>query len=73
MYLIGSERLQAGVWADGVVEVDVAPDGCSGLADRLVGVQVDLFIFDRLPNSLDEYIVTPAATTVHTDSDPFFF
>jgi hypothetical protein len=47
VYLIGRLRFQAGVWPDGVVEVDVAADGSSGLADRGVGVQVDLLVLDR--------------------------
>jgi hypothetical protein len=44
VYLIGRERFQAGVRPDGVIELQVAADGSSGLADRGVGVQVDLFV-----------------------------
>jgi len=40
--LIGRERFQAGVRPDGVTELQVAADGSSGLADRGVGVQVNL-------------------------------
>jgi hypothetical protein len=46
---------------DGVVEVDVTSDGRSGLTDRLVCVQVDLFVLDGLPGPFHEDVVTLAA------------
>jgi hypothetical protein len=55
VYLIGRERFQAGVRADGVVELQIAADGSSGLADRGVGVQVDLFVLDGF-SALDEKV-----------------
>src|ERR1700676_3064378 len=72
VYLIRRERIQAGVWTGGVEEVDVAADLCSGLLDRLVGVQIDMLILDRLPEPLDENIVAPASFAIHTDGDAGF-
>ena len=40
---------------------------------RLVGVEIDLFILDGLPDPLDENIVAPSATTVPADGDAIFF
>ena len=60
VYLIGRERFQAGMRTDGVVELDVLPDRGSGLMHRIVGVEIDLFILDGLPDPLDENIVAPS-------------
>jgi len=57
---------------DGVVELQVAGDGSSGLVDRGVGVQVDLLVLDRLPDALDKDVVAPAAPAIHTDADSIF-
>jgi hypothetical protein len=51
--LIGREATQAGVRPDGVIKLQVFPDRSPGLPNRLVGVKIDLFIFDRLPHPLD--------------------
>src|ERR1017187_5305548 len=69
VYLVRRERIQAGVWTGGVEEIDVAADLCSGLLDRLVGVQIDMLILDRLPEPLDENIVAPASFAIHADGD----
>ena len=61
--LIGREPVQAGVRPLGVIKLQVFPDGSSGFADRLVGVEIDLLILDRLPHPLDEHVVAPAALT----------
>ena len=58
--------------SDGVVELDVATDRRSGLVDRLVGMQVNLFVLDGLPDALDEDVVAPAAAAVHADADSVF-
>ena len=57
----------------GVIELEVAADLASCLCDRLVGVQVDVLVFKRTPEALNEDIVAPAALTIHADVDPFFF
>jgi hypothetical protein len=73
VYLIGRLRFQAGVRSNGVIELQVSADGSSCLADRGVGVQVDLLVLDGLPDALDEDVVAPAAFAVYADLDPFFF
>jgi len=73
VYLVGRLCPQAGVRASGVVELDVARDLASGFAHRLVGVQVDVLVFERTPEALDEDVVAPAALAVHADLDAFFF
>jgi len=72
VYLIRRLRLQAGVRTTVIEELDVPADPASGLADRLVGVQVHLFVLDRPPEAFHENIVTPAALAIHADGDPFF-
>src|ERR1022692_119413 len=73
IYLVGRLCPQAGVRASGVVELDIARDLASGFAHRLVGVQVDLLVFERAPEALDEHVVAPAALAVHADLDALFF
>jgi hypothetical protein len=41
----------------------------SGIAPGLVGLEVDLLVFDCSPESLDEHVVSPAPLAVHADSD----
>ena len=52
---------------DGVAEVDVLADRRSGLADRRVGVQVDMLVLARSPDVVDEDVVATAALAVHAD------
>ena len=73
VYLIGRLRFQAGVGPYGVIELQIAADRSSGLADRGAGTQVDRFVLDGLPDALDEDIVAPAVLAVHADPDSFFF
>jgi hypothetical protein len=35
-------------------------------------VQIDLLVLDRLPQSLDEHVVAPAALAVHANRDAMF-
>jgi hypothetical protein len=34
-------------------------------------MEINLFVLDRLPDPLDEYVVAPAVLAVHADGDPF--
>src|ERR1035441_7340225 len=52
--LIGREPIQAGVWTNGVIKLQVLGDRSSCHLDRFVGVQIDLLVLDRLPDSLAE-------------------
>ena len=55
--------------ANRVVEVDEPANVHPGIARRLVGLEVDLLVFDRSPESLDEHVVAPATFAVHADGD----
>src|SRR5208282_3407794 len=39
------------------------------LADAVVSVQIDLLVFDRSPDALDEDVVAPRALAIHADGD----
>ena len=52
-----------------VIEVQIPADRCARLADAVVGPEIDLFVFDRAPEPLDEDIVPPCALAVHADRD----
>ena len=52
-----------------VVQLDVFANGTPGMADRLVGLQVDLFVFDAAPYALDEHVIAPASLAVHRQPD----
>ena len=52
-----------------IVEVEVAADRGTGLADVVVGPQVHLLIFDAAPQPLNEHVVAPCALAVHADGD----
>ena len=52
----------------GFEEVDEASEVAARLADGVIGVQVNLFVFDRAPQPFDEDVVAPAAATVHADA-----
>jgi hypothetical protein len=56
-----------------VVEVEVFVQALDGLGDTFVVVQIDLFIFDAAPESLDEDVVQGATASVHTDGDLSLF
>lgn len=53
----------------GIIEIQVSPDGFAGIADRVVGFEVDLLVFHRPPEALDEDVVAPRALAVHADAD----
>src|ERR1022692_2213467 len=56
----------------GIVEAEVTADRGPRLGDRVVGFQINLLVFDRSPQALDEHIVAPGALAVHADGDTGF-
>ena len=52
-----------------VVEGQVAADRAASFADRVVGSEVDLLLFDRAPEPFDEDAIPPSALSVHADGD----
>ena len=53
-----------------VVELDPPADAGAGVGARGVLRQIDLLIFERAPQPLDEDVIHPAALAVHRDVDP---
>ena len=56
----------------GIVEVEVTANRGAGLGDGVVGLQINLLVFDGFPKALDEHIVAPGSLAVHADGDPVF-
>src|SRR5205809_6424184 len=52
-----------------VVEGDVTRQAGLGAADRVIGMQVHLFVLDRAPQALYEDVVAPTGAPVHADLD----
>jgi len=52
-----------------VVKADIAPKGGASFRDTAVSPQIDFFVFDGSPKTLDEDIVPPRAFSVHADLD----
>src|SRR5205823_7405677 len=52
-----------------VIKVEIPADRMSRLADRFVGSQIDLLVFDAAPQPLDEHVVSPCTLAVHADGD----
>jgi hypothetical protein len=53
----------------GVVEVQIPADRRLCLGNRVVGPEVDLLVFHRPPQPLDEHIAPPGTLAVHADLD----
>ena len=52
-----------------VVERQIALQTLVRGLDGVVRVQIDLLIFNALPQSLDEHVVPPTALPIHADLD----
>jgi hypothetical protein len=53
-----------------VVEAQPLADADARLETVGIGLQVNLFVFQAAPQSLDKDIVQPASAAVHADPDP---
>lgn len=58
---------------DLVVASEVSLQAGFGVAHTIVGMQIDFFVFDTLPQPLHEHVVAPATLAVHTDPDAVVF
>ena len=52
-----------------IIEIQISAEGSPRDADAVVGMQINLLVFDRFPNALDENIVAPGTLAVHADRD----
>ena len=57
------------MWASSIVKGQITADADAGLGYGLVGVKVDLLVFDRTPEPLDEDVVPPRTLAIHRDGD----
>ena len=55
--------------AQSIVKIQISAERGARHADAVVSVQVDLFVFDRFPDALDEDILAPCALAIHADRD----
>ncbi len=52
-----------------IIKIQVSAKRGARGANAVVGAQIDLLVFDRFPDALDEDIVAPRALAIHTDRD----
>ena len=52
-----------------VVEAEPGAKAGLGLSEARIGIEVDLFVFEAPPQSLDEDVVHAATLAVHADHD----
>jgi len=55
-----------------IIKVQIAADRSAGLANAVVGLEINLLVFNAAPKPLDEHVVPPGALSVHADGDPVF-
>src|ERR1700745_160919 len=67
--VVRRSSVKARMRALAVVEVQIPADRGARLADTVVSLEIDLFVFDRAPEPLDKDVVTPRALAVHADRD----
>jgi hypothetical protein len=63
--VIGCPAVKRRVRASTIVEGQIFADRGAGVADGVVGPQVNLLIFDRSSQALDEHVVPPCTAAVH--------
>src|SRR5712672_94912 len=52
-----------------IIKVEIPTNRASRLTDGFVGSQIDLLVFDALPQPLNEYVVSPSSFAIHADGD----
>ena len=57
------------IWPAGVKEVQIDAQMGFGVVNRIVRLQIHLFVFDAFPEPLDENVVAPAVLAIHADPD----
>ncbi len=67
IHAIGRASVKRAMRPELIIEGQIAAHPLVGVADSLVGVQIDLFIFETPPQPFDEDIVPPPPRPIHTD------
>jgi len=52
-----------------IVEIEVATDRRACFGHAVVGVQIDLLVFDAAPQPLDGHVVRPGTLAIHANGD----
>ena len=55
--------------ATAIVERDELPEISLRLGNRVVGLEINLLVFDHAPQQLDEDVIASAAFATHADLD----
>src|SRR5450756_2308206 len=55
-----------------IIKVQIAADRSAGLADVVVGLEINLLVFNAAPQPFDEHVVPPCSLAVHADGDLVF-
>jgi hypothetical protein len=71
--LIGCLVVKRRVRSELIVTNKVILQSALRLTDIVVGMQVDLFVFDTPPQSFHEHVVPPATFAIHADLDAVVF
>ncbi|MDB5924990.1 MAG: hypothetical protein JWN13_3926 [Betaproteobacteria bacterium] len=66
---IGCDAVKRAMSPAPVVEIDISSKPRLGVRYTVVGVQIDLFVLDRLPESFHEHVVAPRALAVHANGN----
>ena len=69
VHLVWRLAVKRPVWSLLIVEYQVALQALVCGADGLVGVQIDLLVFNAFPRSFHEHVVPPTPFPVHADLD----
>src|ERR1019366_9227254 len=69
IHLVRGSVLEGLMRAACVVKAEVLRERSACLRAVRVPVQIDLFVLDAAPQSLDEHVVDPATLAVHADGD----
>lgn len=67
VHLVGRLAVKGPMWPGLVVERQVARQALMRSLSRLVGVQIDLLVFDTFPESFHKHVIAPAPFAVHAD------
>jgi hypothetical protein len=52
-----------------IVEIEIFSDRRPRLANAVIGLEIDLLVFNRPPETLDEDVVAPGGLAIHADPD----
>ena len=56
-----------------IVKFKVSVNPTTSPSHRLIGMQIDFFVFHTSPQAFDKYIIHPSPFAVHTDLDTVLF